>query len=323
VHQLRRLTRNASYPCVVACSGGLDSSALLLALAASALPISVGHVVHDMRALPEALADRDQVQELAGALNLQFHERHIAARPLGGNLEAASRLLRYQRLLAIATEASARFVATAHHADDQAETVLMRLLRGSGPEGLRAIRSTRPLSPDVTLIRPALDVTREDLRSICVTAGLTWREDATNADTSHLRARIRHELLPLLRRISPGSPKRIARFARVNTSLLNVSTPLIQSLLAQASHTEQAVAFSRESLRSAPSFVTGSAIRTIILTQSPDSSDRIGHALVDSIQRAIRDTKHHRREFRVGSTVVRVDALEVAFLRQSPDTLTT
>lgn len=321
VHQFRLLTRHTDRPCLVACSGGLDSTALLLALAASGLPLCVGHVVHDMRPLQDSLADRDHVRDLAGMLSIPFHERRIEARPVGGNLESTSRRLRYEALLAIAHSASLPFIATAHHADDQAETVLMRLLRGSGPAGLRAIRSSRRLSPEVTLIRPALDLERDDLRAICTAAGLTWREDPTNADPTHLRARMRLTLMPLLRELSPGSPRRIARFARLNASLLRTATPSMDALFAEARREQNTITFSRDALKSAPEFVAGAVIRKAILAHSPHSQDRLGHALVSSILRAVRDSRQHRREFRVGTTLLRVDALEVAFIRETPDTL--
>ncbi|MFK7789287.1 MAG: tRNA lysidine(34) synthetase TilS, partial [Phycisphaeraceae bacterium] len=128
---------------VVACSGGADSVALLRALAMLAprrkwqLRVIVGHINHHLR--NEADDDAAFVEALAGVLSLPFARRDIRPADLPGNLEANARDLRYQSLAEIAKEHGASLIATAHHADDQLETLLMRMLRGSSVAGLRGI----------------------------------------------------------------------------------------------------------------------------------------------------------------------------------------
>jgi tRNA(Ile)-lysidine synthase len=118
---------------------------------------------------------------------------------VGDGLEAAAREDRYRLLVDMAEAVGARYVVTAHTRDDQAETVLFRLLRGSGLRGLAGMRPSRPLSPTVALVRPLLDCTRVDLRGYLESLGQSWREDRTNDDVKHARNRLRHEALPYLR----------------------------------------------------------------------------------------------------------------------------
>ena len=220
---------------LVGCSGGADSVALLLALAAATDRLVVGHVVHDLRPREEALADREFVRDLAERLGLEFAEAEVGVKAKrkergakGGsgtrNVEALARRARYAALMEMAGERGIRFVAVAHHADDQLETVVMSLLRGSGPAGLSGMPERRVLGwPDelrVWLVRPMLGavirggITREVCRRMCERAGIAWREDATNADTSRLRSAVRHRVVPVLKEIRPSAAERATSAAR-------------------------------------------------------------------------------------------------------------
>lgn len=192
---------------LVAFSGGADSSALLLALATQASCIVAAHVVHDMRPEAEALADLAACERLCRSIGVPLVSRRVGVCG-GGNIEAVARRERYQALAALAVENGCRFVATGHHAEDQLETILMRLLRGSGPRGLRGIFARRRLADGITLVRPMLHLRRLDAERLCGSCGWTWRVDATNADTSRVRARLRHDVVPLLEAIAPGAAVR-------------------------------------------------------------------------------------------------------------------
>jgi len=188
---------------LAAVSGGADSVALLRALhrlkSAGAGSLAVAHFDHGLRGA-ESAADARFVVELAASLNLVAHVGTANAGELlfGDGLEAAARQARYQFLQATAERIGARYLVAAHTADDQAETVLHRILRGTGIGGLAGMARARQLSPAVTLIRPLLDVRRGDVLGYLDALDQPFREDESNADRAFMRNRIRRELLPLL-----------------------------------------------------------------------------------------------------------------------------
>jgi tRNA(Ile)-lysidine synthase len=186
---------------VVAVSGGPDSVALLRALA-ELVPgrLVVAHLNHCLRG---AASDEDEafVARLAATLPnavYRCERRDVATLAAGDNREAAARRARYEWLASVARAESVAWVATGHTADDQAETVLFRLLRGTGLSGLGGIAPRRPLAPKVEVVRPLLAVSRAEVLEYLGRIGQDFREDESNADLRMTRNRIRHELLPLL-----------------------------------------------------------------------------------------------------------------------------
>jgi tRNA(Ile)-lysidine synthase len=189
-------------PVVVGVSGGADSVALLLGLysltpAGRPPQLIVAHVQYDLRA--EAADDQRFVAALAGRLGLRCESRTCAVRAgadgEGDGIEARARRLRYDFFETLAHANGARYVAVAHTADDQAETVLHRALRGTGLAGLSGMAPARALCEGVSLIRPLLHVPRGVVREYLAAVGEPWREDASNADTRLTRNFLRHELL--------------------------------------------------------------------------------------------------------------------------------
>jgi tRNA(Ile)-lysidine synthase len=197
-------------------SGGADSVAMLRIFAELRAQLGIAIVVlHFNHQLRGANADQDErfVEALATELHLDFEsgrgdvageaERH------GWNLEDAARRLRYAFFEHVAAARNLNRVAVAHTADDQAETVLSHLLRGTGLAGLAGIYPVAGL-----IIRPLLDVGRAELREFLSNLGQSWREDATNQDVSRMRARIRHQLIPTLQRdFDSAAVTRLARLA--------------------------------------------------------------------------------------------------------------
>jgi len=186
----------------VGVSGGADSVALLMVLLELrdwlGIVLSVAHLNHKLRG---AAADADEkfVAKLAAKHGLEFHRESVdvaaRARREKANLEDAGRRARYEFFARLVAEGKVDRVAVAHTVDDQAETVLAHMLRGTGLAGLGGIH---PRTESV--VRPLLDVRRAELRAYLRAKKQKWREDATNQDTARTRARIRKKLLPLLER---------------------------------------------------------------------------------------------------------------------------
>ena len=189
---------------LVAVSGGRDSVVLLEGLHRigdeRGLELIVGHVDHGLRGA-DSDGDRRFVQTLAEERGLPFFDRRVdpeaerrevssRARP---SLEEAARQVRRAALQALAEEQGAHHIVTAHHLGDQAETVLLRLLRGTGPDGLAAMA---PVDHTGRWLRPLLGTRPEALADWAREQGLVWREDATNADRRFARNRLRHDWLP-------------------------------------------------------------------------------------------------------------------------------
>jgi tRNA(Ile)-lysidine synthase len=202
----------------VAVSGGPDSVALLRILRSICgdlgVTLLVVHFDHMLRG-EDSNADARFVEDLARELNLpsvSAREDVAAAAALHGwNLEDAARCLRYAFFERVCSAGQATRVAVAHTAQDQAETVLAHLIRGTGPTGLAGIYPTTG-----SVIRPLLEINGQDLRSYLQTLNQPWREDATNRDTTRMRARIREKLIPVLEQdFSPAIVSHLGELARL------------------------------------------------------------------------------------------------------------
>lgn len=225
---------------VVAVSGGADSTAALLALhalvARSELParLIACHVDHGLRPAAERAAELALLEQLTGRLAIELIVRHVdvaGARSRGrSSLEAAARRVRYTALGAVAIETGAAGVVTGHTADDQVETLLLRLLRGTGIAGLRGMSAAsnywtertertestaqhEPGDGEPLLLRPLLGATRAETERYCRVRDACWAQDSSNDELRFRRNRIRQELLPLLRAIAPGAPAALLRLA--------------------------------------------------------------------------------------------------------------
>jgi tRNA(Ile)-lysidine synthase len=211
---------------VAAVSGGADSLALLLALRELAqrerLPgrLWVAHVDHATRAADHEGAAR--VRETCEHLGLLCVLKELdAGLPAD---EATLREARYAALQEVARGVGAGCVLTAHHADDDLETLLLRLMRGTGPRGLAGVPEMRRLAPDLLVLRPFLRLERSRLQAVVTAAGLVAHEDPANADPRYARTAVRHELLPLLKSKLPGfeaSLRALQRTAQAVTELVD------------------------------------------------------------------------------------------------------
>jgi tRNA(Ile)-lysidine synthase len=251
---------------VVAVSGGADSVALLRALvAARPGPLTVAHFDHRLRG-SESDADAAFVRELAGQLGLGFQlgSADVAqvAVEASANLEATARRLRYEWLAQVAAEVGANWVATGHTADDQAETVLHRLIRGTGLPGLRGIAAVKT---NPTIIRPLLAITRAEVEDYLRSLGQQHRTDSSNGDLRFTRNRIRAELLPLLKTFNPEIVAALGRVAEQATGAHDLVVYESRTWLARAEHPRSGatVILDAASLVTGPRLVVRTALRLV------------------------------------------------------------
>jgi tRNA(Ile)-lysidine synthase len=248
---------------VVAVSGGADSVALLRSLHALGRPLVVAHVNHLLRGA-DSDADEAFVIDLAAALNLPCRVKKVdvAALAAGENLESTARRVRYEFFAEVAGATGAAWIATGHTADDQAETVLHRIIRGTGIQGLRGIGASLPsprasrgegggasppgegraLGPsprsgargEIMVIRPMLGITRAEILDFLSALVQPFREDVTNLDPRFTRNRIRHELLPLLKSFNPDIVAAIAHLAEHARDAQEVIDAVANEVLAKS-----------------------------------------------------------------------------------------
>ncbi|NHZ64644.1 tRNA lysidine(34) synthetase TilS [Massilia genomosp. 1] len=212
--------QGASPSVAIAYSGGLDSSALLhLATqyaAASDVPLFAFHVHHGIS--PNADAWLAHCEARCAGLGVRFAARRVVLEKSKSGVEAAARKLRYAALGELCREHGVRLMLTAHHLDDQAETVLLQLLRGSGTAGLSGMDAANAApellgNPDLVMARPLLPVSRQQLEAYVAAFALAWVEDESNTHPRYARNALRHQVMPALAAAFPGYQERFARSA--------------------------------------------------------------------------------------------------------------
>jgi tRNA(Ile)-lysidine synthase len=206
---------------LIAVSGGADSMALLhlYTRVRDELRLEIAAATFDHRLRGDiGHGDARFVEEAAAAWGVICFSGQARSTPPSKGTEAWARQARYAFLAETARVFGAQVVATAHHADDQAETVLANILRGTGGRGLGGMRpvSQMPGATELTLIRPLLNTARADLVAYCRAEGVAWRDDATNTDTRYRRNWLRHTVIPLLREANPGITGALARLASIS-----------------------------------------------------------------------------------------------------------
>lgn len=200
-------------------SGGRDSVVLLHALwrlaeAGGGFALLAAHFNHGLRGA-EADADQEFCRDFCSRLGIEFCCGQAQGLGSGGDVENRARRQRYAWLEQICQQEEAKgfrpvWLLCAHHMEDQAETVLLHMLRGSGPAGLAAMRQQNG-----RLLRPLLDVRRAEIEAYLVENGLQWREDSTNSSPVYTRNRVRGQLLPMLQQLNPQAVPALAQTARI------------------------------------------------------------------------------------------------------------
>lgn len=299
---------------LVAVSGGADSVALLRALVILAgrrewnLTLAIGHVQHHLR--EDAEGDAIFVQSLAAQLRLPFLRADLNIEKHQGNLEAQARKQRYEALSTMATAVGATHIVTAHHGQDQIETMLMRLLRGSSLKGLSGMAWRRRLAPSDTrpplqLIRPMLAIDRQELLRFLTEQNQPWCEDHTNADVSRWRARLRRDVLPVLRDLKPDVAARATMLADQLRQAGRVIEDAISVVLDRVIVQGGSRTLDRTDARTLRAMVLSGVLRHLLLELGA-RADRLTTRSMKPMIRAIRDTTGGSRlfQFSEGVTVL-------------------
>ena len=284
---------------VVGVSGGPDSLCLLDCLDQLGYRPIVAHFDHRLRA--DSAEDAEFVREVARSYRLPYHLGREDVIKADGGIEQAARQLRYRYLNQVAEQTGITAVAVGHTADDQAETVLMHLLRGAGSAGLGGMGASTALNGITNLdaaegrrlIRPLLEVAREETLAHCGTVGLEPRIDSTNADPRFSRNRLRNELIPILRTYNPRIQETLVRTAKVMAAETEAIEAMVDSNWTRwvAEPGKGALALTYKEMRKAPVAVQRAAMRRAIFQLKPGMRD-LGF---DSIERAIESMAARRR----------------------------
>jgi tRNA(Ile)-lysidine synthase len=229
----------ASPSIAIAFSGGLDSSALLHLAHGYAREhgqeLFAFHVHHGIS--PNADAWLDHCRSSCAAIGVRFDERHVTLEKGKSGVEAAARKLRYAALGEMCQVHGVRLMLTAHHLDDQAETVLLQLLRGSGTAGLSGMDAANSApellgNPELVMARPLLPVSREALEAYVNTCAISYIDDESNTDPRYARNALRLQVMPALAQAFPGFQERFARSAAHAQSAQRMLTELAAQDLA-------------------------------------------------------------------------------------------
>jgi tRNA(Ile)-lysidine synthase len=304
---------------VVGVSGGADSLCLLDMLHKLGYPLVVAHFDHGLRS--ESADEATFVRELASVRGLDFEtERGDVAgerAAQGGSLEAAARQARYRFLLRVAIERQASQVATGHTADDQVETILMNLLRGSGPDGLRGMAPLTPMTDWVTadgrdgsavqLARPLLCLRRGDTQGYCERHALTPVVDPSNQDRTFLRNRVRHELLGALESYNPGIREALLRTGWIMADVSELLDDMVDSAWVGAVRRagDSALAIDEAPFSGLPAAVQRRLLRRVMTRLGLDARDT-GFDAIERLRRAMVDREPVRLDLPGGVPAERV-----------------
>lgn len=285
---------------LAAVSGGADSVALAWLLAAlterGAVELAgIAHLNHQLRGA-DADADEAFCGALAERLRVPFRSTRADVAALAElrreSIEAAARRARYAWLNAAAADLNAPFIATGHTLEDQAETVLLRLLRGAGTRGLSGIRAVRG-----ALIRPMLDCRRADVRAFLEMRGEAFREDASNADRRIPRNRLRHELLPVIESLAPGGLEALARTAALAADDEEfLSTEAIVAARSVVLTSADGVQLKTGPLRELAPAVGRRVIRIAVEHAAPLEASRLTSTHIEAVWRLAGSDRHHSAE---------------------------
>jgi tRNA(Ile)-lysidine synthase len=310
----------SSGDCIVAAvSGGADSMALLDLLVRSGYRPIVAHFNHHLR--PSAELDAEFVRQAAVHYGLDFvigsGDVKVQASQAGETLEEAARNARYRFLFSIADERNAAAVVTAHQADDQVETVLMNLLRGSGLTGLGGmrVRSITVYHAEILLVRPLLDCWRKDILEYCRMEHLEFVTDETNQDKAYRRNRIRLELIPELESYNPQIKSSLLKMSHLAAADRELLDDLLQKALSQcALKIDRAYGeIALDPFRELPLAMQRYLIRYYLETCFPEEKDLGSRQIEDAWRVLTRELKSHNQQLN-DHILIRVEGTKGVFM---------
>jgi tRNA(Ile)-lysidine synthase len=296
---------------LAACSGGPDSSAMLVALARLCdeleFTLEAASIDHGLRA--GAAADVEAARSLAIELDVRFHALRVEVQA-GSSLQASARAARYAALAQLAASLGATRIAVGHTLDDQAETVLQRIMRGAGIGGLSGIE---PLRAD-GVVRPLIDCRRVDVAAFALAHCTRLARDPSNADPRFLRTRVRNEILPLLAREDPAIAQHVSDLADDARAAQAVLVSAAQALLDRSRQDDGSIDVS--TWVAEPSAVRRYALRAWI---ESETSHEPGRAQLIALERAL---SAHAEVWLAAGWVVRSESAGRLVLARDPKSST-
>jgi tRNA(Ile)-lysidine synthase len=297
-------------------SGGADSTAMLRILAALAgrrewrCDLHVIHVNHQLR--PDAGHDADFTASLCDSLGVPCRIASIDPAAAAGNLEDNARRRRYEAMEREADRIDADWIAVAHHADDQLETLIMRIIRGSSLRGMRGIAWRRG-----RLIRPMLALDGQAIRQFLARFGQAWREDSTNQDMNRWRAAIRGRVLPVLRELKPDAAEKAVdtadQLAEAGRAMERIERRLARRLIRRLP--DGSAAMAREQAAELERWWIGALIRRVAMELGAES-DALGARVMEPMLAAVGDGQGRERIFELaGGVRVEMDRAEIRWVR--------
>ncbi len=312
-------TRDRDRRTLIACSGGADSVALAFALSRIPGACVIAHIRHDIRLEAETKADQGLVQSLADAWGVPCVVQDLLVKDQPGNLEANARAGRYAILQGIANEQGCHFIAIGHHADDQLETILMHLMRGSGVRGMRGMSPLTQFD-EVPVIRPMLDVSRDEIEQLLMSASIAWREDETNRDVEYLRNRIRHELVPVMRSICPEIAYRASDWSDDLMQIRSMMEHMVDDVVQKSTQTNEGMNWDRAVFRSCPEPILGMLPHSVCADLCANAGqDSISRETIRAWIRSVKSGSTDPSRHRIGPMVCFIDAHHVRFVPASDE----
>lgn len=313
---------------LVAFSGGPDSTALLYLLYELRekynISLSVGHVNHMLRE-KESSEEERAVKEICSRLHLPCSvvRRDVAQlKDPHESLEEVARRVRYQALEEIARGCGANKIALGHNKDDQVETVLFRLIRGTGEEGLSGIPEVRALAQNLYLVRPLIEIERKEIEAYLDLKKITSFIDSSNFDTTFLRNRIRHRLIPYLEEYNPGVKENLLKFSYISRENMEYIQQQSKRILKRVSvPLPESIKLDINKLKSYPPVIRNQVIREAVKQLKGDIKG-LNFSHLEEIQKII-DSSKANLEISLDCGLEVERQYQFVFLRKSSSLITT